>query len=107
MYITTALCFQFIITVVIWTRLYKSSSSIGTLYQLRNLINRRNVVMDPKDDMNACEDFFELTVNAHILAAAMTILGMNSLSDDPSPQIFPQNLSTSCDQEVALQSIGE
>ena len=32
--------------------------------------------------MNACEDFFELTVNAHILASAMTILGTNSLSDN-------------------------
>ena len=27
------------------------------MYQLRNLINRRNVVADPKKDMNACKDF--------------------------------------------------
>ena len=54
-----------------WARLYKTNSSQdgGTLYQLRNLINRRNVVGDPKKDMNACEDFFELVTKAHVLAA--------------------------------------
>ena len=52
---------------VVWTRLYKTSSSQegGTLYQLRNLINRRNVICDPKKDMNSCEDFFELVTKAH------------------------------------------
>ena len=44
---------------VIWKQLYSCSSSSdhGTLYLLRNLINRRNVVVDPKQDVNACEDF--------------------------------------------------
>lgn len=37
------------------------------MYQLRNLINRRDVVTDPKKDMNSCEDFFELVTNAHVL----------------------------------------
>ena len=43
----------------------------GTMYQLRNLINRRNVVTDPKKDLNACEDLFELITKAHIIAVAM------------------------------------
>ena len=74
---------MYLYTQVIWTRLYKTDSSQdgGTMYQLRNLINRRNVVTDPKKDMNACEDFFELITNAHILAAAMQKFNMNNLTD--------------------------
>lgn len=47
---------------VIWKRLYKTKSGMerGTLYQLRNLINRRNVIKKVKSDMNACEDFLSL-----------------------------------------------
>ena len=45
---------------VIWNRLYNTKSSMDhcTLYQLRDLINRRNVVTEVKKDVNACEDFF-------------------------------------------------
>ena len=40
---------------VVWSHLYKTSSSldVGTLYQLRTLINRRNVTSDVRKDMNA------------------------------------------------------
>ena len=39
---------------VIWKRLYKTSSGMerGTLYQLRNAINCRNVTKSCKNDMN-------------------------------------------------------
>ena len=66
-----------------------SSQDGGTLYQLRNLINRKNVVSDPKKDMNACEDFFQLITNAHILAAAMQKFDMRDLTDRPSSELFP------------------
>ena len=59
------------------------------MYQLRNLINRRNVVTDPKKDMNACEDFFELITKAHILAAAMQKLGMSKITDPLPSELFP------------------
>lgn len=32
------------------------------LYQLRNVINRKNVVAKPLKDFNACDDFFVLVV---------------------------------------------
>ena len=84
---------MYLYTQVIWTRLYKTDSSQdgGTMYQLRNLINRRNVVTDPKKDMNACEDFFELITNAHILAAAMQKFDMNNLTDPLSSELFPRD----------------
>lgn len=47
----------------------------GTLVQLRNLINRRNVVKDPSKAMDACEDFFTIVVEAHIVSAVMVLFG--------------------------------
>ena len=55
----------------------------GTLCQLRNLINRRNVTKKPKKNVNAAEDFLEVVITGHILTAAMSCLGMSSLDDMP------------------------
>ena len=55
----------------------------GTLYQLQKLINRRNVLKDPSKGVAACEEFFYLVVQAHILAAAMHTFDMKSLDDMP------------------------
>ena len=60
----------------------------GTLYQLRNLINRRNVVKKVKNDMNACEDFFELVVTGHVVSCAMQLLGMSSIDEIPSSTVI-------------------
>lgn len=68
----------------------KSSAQHGTLTQLQNLINKRNVRKKPKDDFNACEDFFSLVVTSHILCAAMEHLGMESLDSDPNSQSIPE-----------------
>ena len=48
--------------------LYSGSSVMdgGTMYQLRSLVNRRNVVGDPKDNEAACEDFMFTITDAHI-----------------------------------------
>ena len=71
---------------VIWKRLYKTKSGMerGTMYQLRNLINRRNVVKKVKSDMNACEDFFE----GHVIACAMQLLQMSSVDAVPSSNVI-------------------
>ena len=45
------------------------------LYQLRNLRNQRNVMSDPRNDVNSCEDFFLLGVTANILAPTMEVFG--------------------------------
>ena len=77
---------------VIWKRLYRCSLACdgGTLYQLRNLINRRNVTQKPKDAAAPCEEFFSLVTEAHILCAAMTTFGMQSVTDNPATSdLFP------------------
>ena len=78
---------------VIRKRLYNCSSGAdgGTLYQLRNLILRRNVVNDPNRNMNACEDFFTFVFEAHIVAATMSAFDMSATDDTPISVLFSGN----------------
>lgn len=65
---------------------------MGTIVQLRNAINRKNVGKKPKKDVNAHEDFFQQVVESHVLAAAMEFLGMEDIEDSPNAEIFPPTL---------------
>ena len=65
----------------------------GTLNQLRNLINRRNVTKDPTKNYTANEEFFTLVTEGHILCAAMEVFGMRSLNDQPSTTYIPDGSS--------------
>ena len=73
---------------IMWERLYKSGSSLqaGTLMQLRNLINRRNISakMKVEGHVNEAEDFLRLIVRCHIIAAVMHHFGMQDLKDQPT-----------------------
>ncbi len=73
------------------------------MYQLKNLINRRNVIKKPMDNLDACENFIVLVAKAHILSAAMTIFNMNSLDDRPSMMFFPdKSEDLTADQQTRL-----
>lgn len=60
----------------------------GTLLQLRNLINRRNISADISGKFNAAIDFFELVVAGYVLAAAMNYFGLNSLKGTPTRNVI-------------------
>lgn len=81
-----------------WQRLYKGGSNTenGTLQQLRNLIGRRNVgqATDVKGHVNEIEDFLELIVNCHMVAAALHFFSMSSLDDQPHTNAFPASFSS-------------
>ena len=66
----------------------KSAGEHGTLFQLRNLINRKNVVVNPKSNFNLCDDFIQTIISSYILATALNILGMKALEDTPSTDII-------------------
>lgn len=78
---------------VIWKRLYKSYSVCekGTLYQLKNVINRTNVKAKPKDNANAAHDFITLITTCHILSAAMQLMNMRELKDVPVDELVDEN----------------
>ena len=46
-----------------------SSNDKCTLYQLRNLIDRRNITSDPKGNLHACQSFLNVVTESEILAA--------------------------------------
>lgn len=71
--------------------MFKAGSSFqgGTLLQLRNLINRRNVRADTSQRFNETVDFFQLAVECHIMAAAMHFYTMSSVNDAPSTNSIP------------------
>lgn len=79
-----------------------SGINAGTMYQLRNLINRRNVVKDPTDNVAACEEFFLLLTEAHILAAAMTLFSMKTLEDTPVHEVFCSDSADSLQRRNSL-----
>ena len=64
------------------------------LYQLRNLVQRRNVGKQPKKDFNAHHDFFNVVLTSHILAAAMEMFGMDDLEDEPCEGLVPPYIDT-------------
>ena len=47
------------------------------------------MVKDPSDNVTECEEFFILSVEAYIVAAAMTVFGMTSTDEKPSVMFFP------------------
>ena len=66
----------------------------GTLHQLRNLINRRNVVKNPKDNFNACDDYFRLVFQCHVITAALKVLDVETPASAPPEDLKPNNIAS-------------
>ena len=66
-------------------------TTLGTLCQVRNLIGRSNVKIDPTKDFDACEDFLITVVKSLIVAGIMEMLNMKSLDNTPVSSIVPEN----------------
>ena len=65
----------------------------GTLHQIRNLINRRNVSPSTviRNKSNEIDDFLVLVVNSYLMGVAMHNFGMTSMDASPSSNCFPSN----------------
>ena len=81
---------------MIWKYFYSylSASEHGTLYQLRNKLNRTNVVKTPKKDVNACEDFLDIVTSGLVVSAFCTFLNLKTADEVPTNSIFPNELWT-------------
>ena len=80
---------------IIWQRLYKTTSSKdgGTLLQIKNLINRRNIGKDISGRVNEVEDFLELVISCHLIAAALHFFSMESVTDTPHSNGFSAHVN--------------
>lgn len=63
----------------------------GTLYQLRNIINRRNVKTNPKDNVVAANDFLSIITTCHILAATLKLFQIEDLNAVPVDEHVDEN----------------
>ena len=73
---------------VIMDKYYKAGSAreAGTLYQLRNFINRRNVSTNVSHNYHHASAFMDLVGEGHVIAAALEFFGMEAL-DSYCPRI--------------------
>lgn len=55
----------------------------GTLRQLQVLIGRNNLPTKVKDDPAAVEDFLDIILDAHVVAATAAFFQMPSIDTDP------------------------
>ncbi len=63
------------------------------------LINRKNISTEVKKKFNACKKFFTLEIEARVIASAMVILGLQSISDQPSESKLPPEILTGTDDQ--------
>ena len=79
---------------MIWKWLYDNKSFLekGTLCQLRNLIDCRNISASASDDFNACDYYFVTVVQCHIVSAAMHLVKMKATSDKPDHVLLDDDL---------------
>ena len=62
------------------------------MYQLGNLINRRNIINTPEKNVNASEDFIRLLVNARMLTASTQCFALESLDGIPPTSVVDEDI---------------
>ncbi|XP_070548874.1 uncharacterized protein [Ptychodera flava] len=89
---------------VLWNRLYstKSSRDTGTMHQIRNAVNRRNVCNDPSVNFNSSKDFLEIYTEAHIISALLSYFGMESVDAELGSESFVQMNGSVIDKKKSL-----
>ena len=75
---------------VIFGRLYFTTAANDhcTLFADKNFINRRNVVADPTKACAPDKQMLLLAVKSRLVAVALMELGMGTISDKPSKNLF-------------------
>ena len=82
---------------MIWKLLFgQTSRDHGSLGYFKSLLNRLPVKKDPKKDVNACLDFLLTVVKGHLLAAACSFLGIDTLD---SPVHIPADVRRGSSEE--------
>ena len=74
---------------LIYSKFYhtNSSSDFGTMYQLRNRVDRRNVLTDTKKNYRACNSFLQDVLDGYMVACAMKHFGISSPDDRCYPSL--------------------
>ena len=84
-----------------WGMLRKCDSSVekGTFKHLEVLVNRTNVPAQVKNNVNAAEDFLDVALDGHIIAAALAFFDMATTSSSPKKNGFSDDLQHGSNSE--------
>ena len=88
--------------------LYSASSGSNkcTLYADHTLINKQNVKSKVSSAVNPCRQFFTLEVHACVIAAALNVLGMGNIEEEPVAEFsFSGNECSKEDKKNYLEFI--
>lgn len=87
---------------VIWDAMYSTSSScdLCTLYQLCTLIDRQDVVQDPKKDLHACQSFLSVVLEGLILAVFTSTCNVESLESADNRIIRKRDLPAASNERM-------
>ena len=67
----------------------------GTLKQLQNLIHRQGVPKVVKKDFRVANDFMNVVLDGHIIAALLKFFGMESEESQPPKKLYPTSPTVS------------
>ena len=89
---------------MIWFHLYSTLSArdTGTLYQIRNLIDSRNVTRDPANNYYAAKELLDKFRDAYLINGALYHFGMTTVDSEPTKNCYegPPNHSPSKEEYV-------
>jgi hypothetical protein len=79
-----------------------SARDTGTLYQVRNLIDARNVTKDPSNNYYAAKELLDKFRDAYLINGALFHFGMTSVDSEPTKNVYegPQNHNPSKEEYV-------
>ena len=80
--------------------MYKDDSFCekGTLKQLQNLLRRQRIPKDVKADFRSVNDFIQLLVYSHVVAAALEFFGLDSVTSKPKKNKLPVSAVSPADK---------
>ena len=81
--------------------MYKEDSFCekGTLKQVQNLLRRQKIPKDVKKDFRSVDDFIQLLVDSHVVAAALEFFGMDNTNSEPKKNKIPASAISSVDRK--------
>ena len=81
--------------------------SKGTSKQLQNLLQRHKIPKEVKKDFRAVNDFTQLLVVSHVIAAALDFFGMDSLESEPTKNKLPSASRKSDKLKYIKRTVGK
>ena len=78
-----------------------------TSKQLQNLLQRHKIPKEVKKDFRAVNDFTQLLVDSHVIAAALDFFGMDSLESEPTKNKLPSASRKSDKLKYIKRTVGK